>query len=137
MNRRDIFHSAAALLLVRAGFPAKAQGQKVWRIGYLSSRKPDPEPNSDTTPFLQAMRELGYVEGKNLVIDWRFADGDYDRLPAMAAELVKLKPDVIVAGASPAIRAAQKATTTIPIVFPNTGDPVSSGFVAKIGRAHV
>jgi putative ABC transport system substrate-binding protein len=80
------------------------------------------------------MGERGYVEGKNLIIEWRFADGEYERLPALAAELVRLKVDVIVASTSPAIRAAQKATTTIPIVFPTTGDPVGSGFVASLAR---
>jgi len=103
---------------------------KVWHIGYLL-----PRPRSDyDRAFLQGMGELGYVEGKNLVIEWRFADGEYERLPTLAAELVRLKVDVIVAPTSPAIRAAQKATTTIPIVFPSTGDPVGSGFVASLAR---
>ena len=80
------------------------------------------------------MRELGYVEGKNLVVEWRFADGKFERLPGLAAELVQLKVDVIVAVASPAIGAAQKATTTIPIVMATTGDPVGSGFVKSLAR---
>ena len=80
------------------------------------------------------MRELGYLEGKNLVIEWRIADGKFERLPALAAELVQLKVDVIVAVASPAISAAQKATATIPIVMATTGDPVSSGFVKSLAR---
>jgi putative ABC transport system substrate-binding protein len=80
------------------------------------------------------MSERGYVEGKNLIVEWRFADGQYERLPALAADLVRLKVDVIVASTSPAIRAAQKVTTTIPIVFPATGDPVGSGFVANLAR---
>ena len=80
------------------------------------------------------MRELGYIEGKNLVIEWRFADGMYERLPDLAAELVELNVDLIVADASPAIRAAQKATTTIPIVMGSTGDPVGSGFVKSLAR---
>ena len=70
------------------------------------------------------MRELGYIESKNLVIEWRFADGKFERLPGLAADLAQLKVDVIVAAASPAIGAAQKATTTIPIVMATTGDPV-------------
>jgi putative ABC transport system substrate-binding protein len=80
------------------------------------------------------MRDLGYVEVKNLVVEWRFADGKSERLPSMAAELVQLKVDVIVAVASPAIGAAQKATTTIPIVMATTGDPVGSGFVKSLAR---
>ena len=80
------------------------------------------------------MRELGYVEGKNLVIEWRFADGKLERLPGLAAELVQLKVDVIVTAGSPAISAAQKATTTIPIVMASAGDPVGSGFVKSLAR---
>jgi putative ABC transport system substrate-binding protein len=80
------------------------------------------------------MRELGYVEGKNLVIEWRFADGDLKRLPSLAADLVQLRVDVIVAVASPAIGAAQKVTTTVPIVMAITGDPVGSGFVKSLSR---
>ena len=80
------------------------------------------------------MRELGYVEGKNLIVEWRSADGELERLPGLAAELVQLKMDVIVAVASPAIGAAQKATTTIPIVMAITGDPVGSGFVKSLAH---
>ena len=85
-------------------------------------------------PFRQGMRELGYVEGKNLVIEWRSAEGNNERLPGLAAELVNLKVDVIVTAGTPATSAAQKATTTIPIVMGNTGDPVGSGFVKSLAR---
>ena len=80
------------------------------------------------------MRELGYVMGKDFVTEWRAGEGNYERLPVLAAELVALKVDVIVAGGSPAIRAAQKATSTVPIVMTNTGDPVGSGFAASLAR---
>ena len=80
------------------------------------------------------MRELGYVEGKNLVIEWRFADGIAERLPELAAELVRLKMDVIVSGSSQAIGALQKATSTIPIVMATSGDPIGSGFVKSLAR---
>jgi putative ABC transport system substrate-binding protein len=83
---------------------------------------------------LQGLRELGYEEGKNLIIEWRFAEGNDERLAMMATELVKLKVDLIVAVASPAIRAARKATSTIPIVMPLTGDPVGSGFAVSLAR---
>jgi len=83
---------------------------------------------------LRGMRELGYVEGKNLIIEWRFADGKAGRLPDLAAELVRLKPDVIVSGSSQGISALQKATTTIPIVMATGGDPVGSGFVKSLAR---
>jgi putative ABC transport system substrate-binding protein len=80
------------------------------------------------------MRELGYVEGKNLVIEWRFADSKLDQLPALAAELVQLKMDIIVAGGNDAPLALQKATATIPIVMATAGDPVSTGLVKSLAR---
>jgi putative ABC transport system substrate-binding protein len=109
------------------------QSARIWRIGFLAAASHETYA-SRFDAFLMALRDLGYVEGKNLVVDARFADGQYDRLPAFASELVRLKPDVIVAAPSPAIRAAQQASTTIPIVFPSTGDPVASGFVASLAR---
>jgi len=80
------------------------------------------------------MRELGYVEGKNLEIEWRFADGDYGRLPALAQELVQARIDVLVVDSTPGVKVAHAATTTIPIVMISVGDPVASGFVASLSR---
>lgn len=111
---------------------AQQQG-KVWHIGYLSSVTAA-SSSRNTDAFLQGMRDLGYVEGKNLVIEWRFADGKLERLPALAADLVRLKVHLIVAVASPSIGAAQKATKTIPIVMATTGDPVGSGFVKSLSH---
>jgi len=85
-------------------------------------------------PFRRGMRELGYVEGKNLVIEWRSADGKFEYLPALAAELVQLKVDVIVTAGAAATSVAQKATTTIPIVMGATNDPVGGGFVMSLAR---
>ena len=134
MNRRD---AVVALIVLGAAAGSRAslaqpQG-KIWRVGFLW---PSPASLSSqyADAFLRGMRELGYVEGTNLVIEWRFADGKLERLPALAAELVQLKVDVIVAVASPAIGAAQKETTTIPIVMAITGDPVGSGFVKTLAR---
>jgi putative ABC transport system substrate-binding protein len=129
-----IFIVALALSLVVAPLTTDAQqAGKIPRIGYLSPRsRLDPLPYDRA--FLLGMAEFGYVEGKNVVIEWRFADGAYERLPALAADLVRLNVDVIVAPSSSAIRAAQQATTTIPIVFLSTGDPVGSGFVASLAR---
>jgi putative ABC transport system substrate-binding protein len=130
-----------AFLVVLAGgalvtqSAAAQQPTKVWRIGFLnaaSRQRIDEFGGADA--FVKAMHDLGYVEGRNLVIEWRHADGNYDRLPALADEFVRLKVDVIVAVASPAIRAAQRATSTIPIVFPTTGDPVGSGFAKSLSR---
>src|SRR5215831_17565014 len=133
MNRR---HTLAALLALGiAPLSSFAQQQsKVWRVGYLSSSARPATVNSAFETFRQGMRELGYIEGKNFVIEALFADGVYERLPGLAAELVELKVDVILADASPAIRAAQKATSTIPIVMGSTGDPVGSGFVQSLAR---
>jgi putative tryptophan/tyrosine transport system substrate-binding protein len=84
--------------------------------------------------FRQGLREHGYVEGKNIVIDWRFAEGKLDRLPALAAELVRLKVDVIVTSAPPATRPTKEATSTIPVVMAQDSDPVGSRFVASLAR---
>jgi putative ABC transport system substrate-binding protein len=80
------------------------------------------------------MRELGYVEGRNLAIEWRFADGQLDRLPRLAMELVKMKPEVIVTRSTPATQALHRATSTIPIVFTAVGNPVESGLAASLER---
>lgn len=133
-NRRKLVIALGAATLVPFGLFAQQPG-KVWRVGYISSYSRQTKLESGRIDaFLQEMRKLGYVEGKNLVIEWRFADQKYERLADFAAELAGLKPDVIVATASPAIRAAQKATATIPIVMTGTGDPVGSGFAASLAR---
>src|SRR3981081_873406 len=112
MNRRDAVVALVALGAAVGSRASLAQPQgKIWRVGVLSPT------SANTNAFLKRMRELGYVEGKNLMIEWRFADGKLERLPGLAAELVQLKVDVIVAQSSPAISAAQRATTTIPIVM--------------------
>ena len=134
-DRRKLLVTLGAGALAFAAPPGsfgQLQG-KVWRVGFLSPTSPS-RNSPITDAFLQGMRELGYVEGKNLVIEWRFAEGKLERLPGLAAELVRLKVDVMVAGGSPAISAAQKATTTIPIVMTPAGDPVGSGFVKSLAR---
>jgi putative tryptophan/tyrosine transport system substrate-binding protein len=102
-------------------------------IGYLSSQFADNEYNA-TVPFLQGLKETGYVEGQNVVIEYRYAENQYDRLPVLAADLVRRRVAVIVAGTSPAAVAARAATTTIPIVFVTGGDPVALGLVASLNR---
>jgi putative tryptophan/tyrosine transport system substrate-binding protein len=134
MNRRDAVLALVALGAAVGPLVSFAQQQgKIARIGFLTLNSASlSSPVADA--FLKGMRELGYVEGKNLLVEWRFADGKVERLPGMAAELVQLKVDVIVAVASPAIDASQKATATIPIVMASTGDPVASGFVRNLAR---
>jgi putative ABC transport system substrate-binding protein len=96
--------------------------------------RPGSPPDPFVETFRQALQELGYVEGRNLTIDVRWAEGKDERLPALAAELVRLKVDVIVAGGTPPVLAARRATATIPIVMPVSGDPVARGLAASLAR---
>jgi len=133
MDRRTFIGSAVGGFLATALVAHAQQQGKVWRVGFLSLSSAS-ESVQNTATFLKALRELGYIEGKNLVVEWRFAEGSFERLTGQAADLVQLKVDVIVAVASAAIGAAQKATATIPIVMATTGDPVGSGFVKSLAR---
>ena len=110
------------------------QPKKVPRIGYLIVASISPAPSSRIEAFREGLRELGYVEGRNIVIEWRSAAGELDRLPALVAELVRLKVDVIVTAGPIPTRAAKEATTTIPIVMAQDPDPVAGGFVANLAR---
>jgi putative ABC transport system substrate-binding protein len=109
------------------------QAKKVPRIGYLSGTSYSVN-SVRVEAFRQGLRELGYVEGKNIVIEWRYAEGKLDRVPALAAELVRLKVDIIVSSAPPNTRVAKQATATIPIVMAYDDDPVGNGFVASLAR---
>src|SRR2546426_1501009 len=121
-----------ALLFARS-FPVGAQ-QKVPRIGFLIISSPS-AASPRVEAFQQGLRELGYVEGKNIIIEYRSAEGKSDRLPALASELVGLKIDVLVGGGGNQLAlAAMKATKTTPIVMTNFADPVGSGFVASLAR---
>src|SRR2546427_8010750 len=123
-------------LLVAPLTAAAQQPTKVYRIGRLSSgSSPLPhELNPNLEAFRQGLRALGYVEGQNLVIEYRYAEGQEDRCPALAAELVRLPVDVLVAAGTAPIQAAQHATSTIPIVMAWGTDPVAQGFVASLAR---
>jgi putative ABC transport system substrate-binding protein len=109
------------------------QPTKIPRIGYLATASLS-AISARIEAFRQGLRELGYVEGKNIVIEWRSAEGKPDRLPALLDELVRLKVDIIVTGGSGVTRPAKEATSTIPIVMTNESDPVGSGFVASLAR---
>jgi ABC-type uncharacterized transport system substrate-binding protein len=109
------------------------QPKKTPRIGFLSGSS-DAAMSARVGAFRQGLRELGYVEGKNILIEYRYADGKLDRLPALAAELVRLKLDLIVSSGPAVTRAAKQATATIPIVTGSDDDPVGSGFVASVAR---
>jgi putative ABC transport system substrate-binding protein len=120
-----------AVLCLAAPLAAMAQAGRV-RIGYLTAG--DEARNPRNAAFRQRLRELGYVEGQDVTLEIRAAAGKLDRLPGLAAELVRLKVDVIVANNSPAIDAARKATTSIPIVMSAATDPVATGFVTSLAR---
>jgi len=135
ISRRQIVIAvgAGALALPLHSF-AQPQG-KVSRVGILSSsNRLDSRTASLHVAFLRGMAELGYEEGKNLIIERRYAESKAELLPLLAAELVQLRVDVIVAAATPATGAAQKAATTMPIVMVNVGDPVKSGFVKSLAH---
>src|SRR5262245_18686929 len=122
----------AACLAAPHALGAQQQPGKVSRVGVLMNLySPDAPPPQG---LRQRLRDLGYIEGENLVIDWRYQLGGSDRLPALAAELVRLKPDVIVADVSLAIRAAMRATSTIPIVMTSSADAVGGRLVTSLGR---
>src|SRR5215468_915827 len=123
-----------ALAFVLCGAMAQAQqAGKIFRIGFL-----DQSTTSGSAVLVEAFRvelsKLGWVEGKNIAIEYRFAEGNNDRLRELAADLVRLKVDLIVVAATPVALAAKSATTTIPIVMTNAGDPVAAGLVASLAR---
>jgi putative ABC transport system substrate-binding protein len=131
---KKIYRIALCTMLFALSLSAEAQQPtKIPRIGFLSASFLS-GLTARIEAFRQGLRELGYVEGKNIVIELRFAEGKFDRLPALIAELVRLKTDIIVSAGPAATRAAKEATTTIPIVMTNDGDPVGTGFVASLAR---
>lgn len=123
---------ALAILATARGTTAQPPA-KVARLGLLSTASPTVTA-AVFAPFLQGLRDLGYVEGQHLIVETRYAEGDLDRLPALAAELARLPLDVLVVAGTPSTLAAKHATTTIPIVFFGTADPVGRGLVASLAR---
>ena len=136
MTTRRTFLGTLAGGFLAASLVAEAQqAAKVYRIGLLGGSPPNsPGGRRSWEGFFQGMRELGYVEGQNILVEGRWYGDRTDRLPALAAELVRLKVDVIVAGAAPAPEAAQRATSTIPIVVANHNDPVGSGLAVSLAK---
>jgi putative ABC transport system substrate-binding protein len=132
--RKTFVGLTLSALLFALCFSAQAQHTaKISRIGYLSAASAS-EVAFRTDPFRQGLRELGYVEGKNIVIEYRYGEGKFDRLPALAAELVHLKVDIIVTAGPSATRPAKNATATIPIVMTQDSDPIANGFIASLAR---
>ena len=133
-RRRSAVRPALGLLLLWLCVHANSQqAPKIPRIGYLSPTSPSVSPTR-IEAFRQGLRELGYIDGKNIVIEHRFAEGKLDRLPGLAADLVRLKVDLIVTTGPTITRAAKEATATVPIVMTTDTDPIGNGFVASLAR---
>ena len=128
MSRKGFFWFSASIVLAAVSFADAQQTGKVYRIGYLGGRGPF------SGALEQGLRDHGYEPGKNLVIEYRPSEGNFDRLPALAAELVRLNVDVIVTGINPTIVAAMRATSKIPIVMTFANDPVGAGLVASLAQ---
>ena len=132
MDRRELLGTVTLGLFAAPGAARGQPAGEIRRVGYLTSGSAT--SNRSAEAFRQGLRELGWIEGQNIVIDWRFAEGRLDQLPDLANELVRLKVDVIVAGPTPPAVAAKSATRTIPIVMANTADPLELGLVTSLAR---
>jgi ABC-type uncharacterized transport system substrate-binding protein len=133
MKKKIIVYTVCALLSALCSHAAAQQPTKMPRIGYLTGTSLSAN-SARTDAFRQGLRALGYVEGKNIFIEWRSADGKADRLSALAAELVRLKVDIIITGGPTSNRAAKQETVTVPIVMAYDNDPVGNKFVASLAR---
>jgi putative ABC transport system substrate-binding protein len=132
IDRRTFLAGTGAVLLAAPLAVEAQQGGTVYRIGLLDFSEPDPARQAWWMALRQRMRELGYVEGQNVVFEPRWGRGDDDRMPKLAAELVGLKVDIFVTGGARAVQAAKQATSTIPIVMATGSDPVAVGLVASL-----
>ena len=121
-------------MLVFVNLADAQQPAKVPRIGYMSASGDTNNPGSNVEAFRQGLRDLGYFEGKNILVEYRYAEGNQDRIPGLVAELVQLKVEILVVGAQASIRAAKQAIKTIPIVMVSSVDPVAAGMVDSLAR---
>jgi putative tryptophan/tyrosine transport system substrate-binding protein len=133
MKKKIVVLTLCAMLLALSGSAEAQQPTKIPQIGYLGSNSPSTN-RARIEAFRHGLRELGYVEGKNIVIEWRYAEGKPERMSRLAGELVGLKVDVIVTGGSASTRPAKEATSTIPIVMAQDSDPVGNRFIASLAR---
>jgi putative ABC transport system substrate-binding protein len=134
LPRMRLVQTTLALLLVAGAFHTEAQpAGKPYRVGFLGNSTAALEANL-VEPFRQGLRERGYVEGQDVVVEYRWAEGNYERFPGLIDELLRLKVDVIVTAGTPAALAVKRATTTVPLVMIAVGDPVGTGLVASLAR---
>src|SRR2546428_3124771 len=134
MSKKILLSAVATFILASFHLAQAQQAKKVPRVGYLSGRGDPSTPDPLVEAFRQGLRDLGYIEGKNILVEYRYAEGKLDRIPSLVAELVQLKVDVLVSSTLPAIRAAKQTTKTIPIVMLTNVDPVATGIVDSLAR---
>ena len=134
MTKKIILLALCSLLLAPCSAVEAQQPGKVPRIGYVSGSGDAKTPGPLVEGFRQGLRDLGYIEGKNILVEYRYVDEGLDRIPGLVTELVQLKVDVLVATATQAIRAAKQATKTIPVVIASPTDPVAAGFIDSLAR---
>ena len=132
---KNVFCLALCAMLFALSVPAEAQQpKKIPRIGFVTTEGDPKAPGLRVEAFRQGLRDLGYIEGKNISLELSYVEGKSDRIPSLVAELVQLKVDLLVLGSQPAIRAAKEATKTIPIVMVTTQDPVAAGYIDSLAR---
>ena len=138
VGKSIVVRLVVAVLLLAGSVATQAQqaqqAARVYRIGHVSPTSPPTTPSTPFNSFRQALRELGYIEGQNVIIEERYAEGRSERLPELVAELIRLKVDVLVTGSTVSALAAKRATTTVPIVFATAFDPVATGIVGSLAR---
>ncbi len=134
MSKRILFWLLTIVLVITASRAEAQQPKKIPLIGYVSGSGNPKAPGPLVEGFRQGLRDLGYIEGKNILVEYRYVEEGLDRVPGLVTELVRLKVDVLVATVTQAIRAAKQATKTIPIVMASPTDPVAAGFVASLAR---
>src|SRR5262249_41298571 len=134
MNKRFLVFLVSTLILA-SGYTSEAQQpKKIPRIGYVSGTGDASNPGPNLETFRRGLRDLAYIEGQNILVEYRYAEGKSEHYPSLVAELVQLELDAVVIISLPAIRAAKQATKTIPIVMVTTGDPVANGLVESLAR---
>ena len=134
MKAKILVYALPVLILSTIHLAEAQQPNKIPRIGYLSGAGDPSNPGPNVEAFRRGLQELGYIEGKNILVEYRYIEGKRDRIPSLVAELVQLKVDVLVSPNLPAIRAAKQATKTIPIVMVTNWDPVAEGLIDSLAR---